>query len=219
VLFSRETLPAPVDCESSNIVIERSEHWFFSSRHDRIDIYSTKRSLASLGLAILAAVFHEGDDDVEIGLTNPASQVARLKIARAPLRRDTADSEIAVVPASWTYAWIGDDELLPRNPLYTWENSGTDRDLPELLLTNENEDISFSQSDLAKRDVVQGFGSLAGSVRFAELLLNLSRPWVTQTWVILEGFPGLTSVSRDSAWVRVYLPGDEDWPTDLGELS
>ena len=59
---------------------------------------------------------------------------------------------------------------------------------------------------------------MAGAVCFAVMSLDLSRPWVTRTEVELESWPesdpGL-AVGPDSAWIRICLPGDDAWPSDI----
>ena len=207
--LSGESLPAPSNCMSDRIVVERSAHWMPNSRHDRVDVFADKQPLAFLGLLIFASIFHEGDQDIELSLTNPASEVRTIRVERAALRRDSS-SDVVVRPLWYDYGWVCDDEEIARHPLLG------SRDV-DLRLTNQS-DMVFSEQDLDSRDVVCGFGNLSGTTQLAELLLNLSRPWITRSLVDLEGPPGFESVAASSAWLRICMPGDDMWPSQLEGL-
>jgi hypothetical protein len=198
-----------VDCESDRIVLERSTYWGSSYRQDRVDVFADRRSLEGLGLLLFAAIFHEGEEDLVVRLTHRASEIQTIRVEREALRRDSL-CDIAVRPLWYDYHWIGDDEELPRHPL-----AGL-REI-DLRLTNEADSV-VSEAELASRNVVCGFGSLSATSQLAELLLDLTRPWSSTTLIDMEGREGLESVAEDSAWLRIYLPGDAEWPSDLDEL-
>jgi hypothetical protein len=63
-----------------------------------------------------------------------------------------------------------------------------------------------------RRDTVFGFGSLAGTVRLAELMLDASRPDSAENEIDLEGDAGFRGVAPASAELKLILPGSVAWP-------
>jgi hypothetical protein len=96
---------------------------------------------------------------------------------------------------------------LPRHPLHGLPQRG----LPVFRLQNA-EDIVATADDLATRNILLGFGSIAGASRFGWLLLELSRPWVARTEVDMESCLGFEGTGLGSAEMKIVLPGDHYWP-------
>jgi hypothetical protein len=93
------------------------------------------------------------------------------------------------------------------DPKHPWLNFNfPPYDLPVLYLTNEKEMVTTSK-DIEGRDVAVGFGGLEGSCRFAELLLNASRPSNCQLEFALESELGFRGVGPGSAEITIWLPG------------
>ena len=69
----------------------------------------------------------------------------------------------------------------------------------------------ITEDEWAKRDTVKGFGSDRGSVLFAELLLNASRPRNPLDEYALEGELGFRGVGPGSSEVHLWLPGSPAW--------
>jgi hypothetical protein len=61
------------------------------------------------------------------------------------------------------------------------------------------------------QDILRGFGTDAGSVRLAELLLNAGQPSNPEAEYVLEGDGGYRGVGYLSAEASIWLPGSAAW--------
>src|SRR5262245_41434076 len=99
-----------------------------------------------------------------------------------------------------------------RNP---WAHLKSDPDsLPSFSLTNI-EDSLTTEEDWKNRDTVRGFGSDTGSVRFAQLLLNASRPESRGDDCDLEAERDYRGIAPGSAEATLLLPGHTFWDDSL----
>jgi hypothetical protein len=159
--------------------------------------------LGSLGLLLLAAILHDGWDDVRLELKSARSDIKEIRIDRSQLRFDSVYSKLRVTAEELKY-WPQEPECHP------WYRKAPPSDLPTFRLSN-TADCVASDADLATRDVLWGFGHLGGSTRFATLLLDLSRPSSQRVEVQLEGEAGYRGVGPASPEISIWLPGSFGW--------
>jgi YD repeat-containing protein len=141
---------------------------------------------------------------VHIKLTHPVSDIKNIVIYFEYKDLDEIEPGYNTRPYAFNYY----PEETERHP---WYSRHPDPDeLPCFWLTNL-EDCVITEEDWGNRDTILGFGSDVGSVRFAELLLNASRPQNTVNEYVLEGEAGFRGVGKLSAEARLFLPGSLGW--------
>jgi len=211
VVLRPDSLPTvPKEMQTDALSIRRATHIYDAAwRIDRLEFYARKPTYEALGLLLLNAVLRPDIDVVDVKLTDARSEVSLLRI-----ECEQADVEdpfgLVVRPEAFGYCetavekhpWVSDRLTAP------W-------DFPSFTLTNATSD-AIHEDDWKSRDVVVGFGSMQGTVRLAELLLNLSRPANETYEVELECDAGFRGVSPASAEARFWLPGgfepDSEFP-------
>jgi hypothetical protein len=203
--FTRNTVPEPVPVlETDALVVRRGFKNYGNYRVDYPQCYGDKRAYGSLGILILAAQFRARGADVTVNLKHPRSEITRLVVRSDAPAYVYALPELKIEPLAFEYTPSG----VRRHP---WSSDDLHPDdLPFFDLTNERE-LAVDDEERAARDVLRGFGSIVQSLRFAALLLDLSRPDNATAEVALEGDAGFRGVARASAEIRLWLPGGEGW--------
>jgi hypothetical protein len=203
--FTPNTLPEPVFAlETDALVIRRGLHDYGSYRVDYPQWYADKRAYGSLGILILAAQFRAPGGDITVHLNHARSEITRLVVRSDAPAYTYALPELKIEPIAFEYS----PSVVRRHP-WSFDDLHPD-DLPFFDLTNERE-VAVEDEERAARDVLRGFGSIVQSLRFAALLLDVSRPDNTATEIALEGDAGFRGVARASAEVRLWLPGADGW--------
>jgi hypothetical protein len=210
-LFSAQTLPAPpLTVISDQLLIWKTYHGYLEYfRADLLCFQAHKPTYRQLAVLLLACVFHAEPSTVTIHLTHPASDIKKIIIESPYETGQPSSNEYRTHPDLFCYA--------PSEPGYfPWSDhlQLQPSDLPRFLLTN-TEDFVVSDEDWKQRDILRGFGTDRATVRFAELLLNMSRPESLLNDCALEGEAGSRGVGRMSAEARLLLPGGNLWKDTL----
>jgi len=213
ITLSSENLPlAHFEMASDNLYISKAEHyyndWF---RADALWFFARKETYRYLGLLILSVVFHQKVSEVEIKLNHPHSQIKSLIVENPPLDINKLPSGYYSQPFAFKY--------YPQFPAkHPFDRCILPADLPCFELSNST-NLNFTDEDWKQRDTVRIFGTDAGMVLFAELLLNLSLPNNKQDEFELEGESGFRGVGISSAEVKLFLPGNLAWTEEHWEES
>jgi hypothetical protein len=139
-----------------------------------------------------------------VHLKHPRSEITRVVVRSDAPAYAYALPELKIEPLAFEYS----PGHVRRHP-WSFDDLHPD-DLPFFDLTNESE-VAVKDEERAIRDVLRGFGSIMQALRFAALLLDVSRPDNTTTEIALEGDAGFRGVARASAEVRLWLPGADGW--------
>lgn len=205
-IFSRKTLAAPPEqLSASALAIVKSQHVYNTSyRVDRLEFFADKITYRCLGLLILSTVFWPVPNKVHLRVENKLSDVKNFMIEYVHSSEDKITPGYHTQPFAFSY-WPGQASKHP------WVHLNLDRfDLPELRLTNLD-DCLIQEEDWERRDTVWSMGSGKGSVLFAELLLNISRPEAKLDEFHLECEAGFRGVASLSAEISLWLPGSFGW--------
>jgi hypothetical protein len=198
--FSQDNLPIPPsEMETDGICI--TSHLRLSGGYPviAVSIEADKEYLGKLGLLIFASLFHPLPDRATLHLTHPRSTIRQLQVGLDWQKKITVPG-LHESPLRYTY-YPDPVELHP------WLLSALQPyELPIIFLNNQKDDI-ISLKDFEAVDRAWGFGGVEASCRFAELLLNLSRPANHQVEVALEGEGGYRGVGIHSAAMSIWLPG------------
>lgn len=212
VTLRADSLPRlPEHLTTDQLVVARGFHDYDTWRIDYLQWYSHKETYGALGLVILAAVFRQRP--CCINLTNPASDITLLIIDTEDVARPEPSLPLRVNAVSFTYC----PSQLSRHPWYDVDSPQPSA-LPWFKLTNAD-DMVVGEEARDRRDCVRAFGGLQGSVRAAELLLNLSRPCNDVTEVALESEAGFRGVAPMSTEARFWLPGSDDWRPEYFKMG
>ncbi len=207
-IVSCGSLPIPAgEMKTDRIVIKKRQH-SYSTRGDyrcqALHWYAHKETFRYLGLLILAVMFQNKGTSVHLRLKNPHSEIKHLIVSYELETIEDASPGYHPRPYVFSY-WPYSAEKHP------WlEESPEPWSLPMFGLTNLDECV-VTEDDWQQRDTLMGFGSDQGSVRLAELFLNISRPAELRDEFELEGELGFRGVAPGSAEVRLWLPGSFDW--------
>jgi hypothetical protein len=206
VLFSAQTLPVPeLQLKSDRLIIKKYFHDYRPSfRVTAIWFQAHKLVYRQLGLLILSVVFEAAPNRIDLELTHPASDIKHLLIDY-PYRG--YDPEEGYVTRHYGFQYS--PALTEKHPWIHTPPVDPD-DLPVFRLTNQEESI-ITDDQVQGRDTVVGFGLEEGSVRLAELLLNMSLPHNSVNEYVLEREGGYRGVGTHSAEVRFFLPGSVGW--------
>lgn len=191
--------PPPQALGTEGLCISTHMHFYGDFPVDAVSIEGDKAILGKLGLLVFAAALHPHQSRITLHLSHPRSTVRKLVID--PVWGVTESvSGLHLFPRWFNYyPWS-----VAKHP---WLHYNVPpRDLPILYLTNERESV-ITAKDLEDRNVAVGFGSIEGSCRFAELLLNASRPTNDQLEFALESEIGFRGVGPGSAEITIWLPG------------
>ncbi len=200
--LSRDNLPAPPQSiHTDQLCLLKYVHFYNDFPVDAVSFEADKATFGKLGLLLLSAIFHRPQNRITIELTHPRSAINQLIID--PLWGYTqAMPGLHLSAAQLNYY----PEPVSKHPWHWHCYNLQPSELPILYLTNQNEMLATAQ-DLESRNVAIGFGRLEGSCRFAELLLNCSRPSNNQLEFALEGEIGFRGVGPGSAEIIIWLPG------------
>ncbi len=173
-----------------------------------------KGTFRGLGLVLLASVFHQAHQRIEIDVTNIDSvestktRVTQLRIQLDWGRRDEEPNagQIIVDPIAYKY--------FPRSRRkWPWSGDEIPADLSHLPMAYFGDDEGFEvRSD--RPAFVYGFGGIEGSIRIAELLLDVSQEGNAEFEFDLESEMGCRGVAPGSAEISINLPGSfryEGW--------
>lgn len=210
VALTSASLPRPpAHLATDHLYIEKGVHEYDECfRADVIVFHAHKAAYRQLGLLILAVVFHNLPDPVEIALTHPASAIKRLVIESPFKGPDDIGSGYNTRPYVFSYS----PEATTR---YPWPYPLTPPELPCFYLTNSEYVPGLTVDEQwAVRDTVRGFGTDIGSARLAELLLNASQPSNPVNEYVFEGDGGNRQVGYLSAEAHLWLPGSVGWNPD-----
>ena len=207
IILDRRNLPVPAAHLCTDKIVTEKRHHDYNTcfRADFLILYGGKRTLRLLGLHILAVIFHKDSSESVLELTHPETDIRHLIIEfEYPDERDPAIG-LSVRPLCFRY--------FPSQPQkHPWLNSyDSNLDLPLFELTNRSRCVA-SEEEWIKRDTIYGVGTLEGSIKFAELLLNAGRSDSTVADYELEGDAGFRGVAPMSAKLRICLPGSLPWP-------
>ena len=201
--LSAHTLPLPPSqLIAEDLCITTHLHFYDDFPADAVSIEADKVTLGKLGLLIFSTVLHPAAQPVTLILTHERSTVQQLMIS--PIRAPGSPmAGLQLRPVCFNYY----PESVAKHP---WLNfrayTCSSYDLPILSLGNPDKTIATHQ-DLAHRTTAKGFGTLDGSCRFAELLLNASQSTNTQLEFALECECGFRGVGPGSAEIIIWLPG------------
>jgi len=207
--FSHDTLPKPpTDIATSELVVNRTYNYYQGYCHTRCDalhFYATKETYRYLGLLILSAVFQPNGETSRLQLLNSSSSIKALLIKFEVESLEDPPIGYSTRPYVFNYY----SKSVAKHPWYPYNKSPWN--LPAFNLTHENDHVGITNEEWDSRDTVIGFGSDVGSVKFAELLLNLSQPEGKQDEFGLEGEIGFRGVAPGSAEAYLWLPGSFGW--------
>lgn len=200
VSFSPENLPpSPETLHADGLCITKQLHFYNDFPVEAIHLSADKHTLGKLGLLIFSTMFHEDLARIVLELTHPYSTIGRLVISRDWIQPLSLPG-LHVAPQKFNYA----SQAVER---YPWPQEMLQPyQLPVMYLTNQEESVN-SAHDLQQRNVAVGFGPIEASCRFAELLLNASRPSNTQAEFVMEAEMGVRGVGLASTEIILWLPG------------
>jgi hypothetical protein len=187
------TLPRPTaHLRTDRLYITRGLHEYDPGafRADVAHIHAHRPTYQQLGLLILAVVFHLELEEVVVELTHPTSAIKRL-VVESPFR---APNDIRPGYNMRPYVFSYSPSVPTRFP---WPSSGDPATLPCCYFIDQ--------------ETLSGFGTVIGSVRLAELLLNAGQPGNPEVEYALEGDGGFRGVGYLSAEARFWLPGSAAW--------
>lgn len=198
-LYSGNLPPPPPVLETDRLCITKYLHFYGDFPVDGVSFEGDKAALGRLGLLIFSVALRPRQPRVTLNLTHARSTVRRLIIAPASRAVETMPG-LHLSPERFNYY----PSTVTKHP---WLHASLRPcDLPILYLTNERETV-LTPNDLETRDVAVGFGGIEGSCRFAELLLNASRPTNDELEFALESEIGFRGVGPGSAEITIWLPG------------
>lgn len=180
--------------------------------------YATPRAFGAVGLALLSQVLHRGPERIRVHLAESENALD----AASPLQPRLPEQLILDLPHElWpraspelsVHAYRHDPTALRRSP---WAHAlpPDPYALPSLWLTRLDGDTGINRDE---ERALPGFGSLAGTLRMASLLLDAAQPDAKQDEVVLEGEPGNRGVAPTSHQMTLVRPGGFLWQTMLDE--
>ncbi len=198
--FSRDNLPiASVEMETDGICITNRVRLSGGYPVNAVSIEADKENLGKLGLLIFSSIFHPLPERAMLHLTHPRSTIRQLQVG-LDWQKQMNVPGLHESPLRYTYY---PDPVT----LHPWLLSALQPyELPIIFFNNQKDDIN-SLKDFEAVDRAWGFGGIEASCRFAELLLNLSRPANHQVEVALECEGGYRGVGIHSAAMSIWLPG------------
>ena len=192
-------------------------HFYDNFPVDSVSLCIDKRSSTTLGLFLLAAVFHAQPEVLDVELGHPASTVRHIRVHSQHDSPEYGDG-LGLIPAFFSYS----PRAVPKHP-WLDELPADPWHLPHFQITNANEvgpvrGLSNNfDDDMARRDTLLMDSSIQGHVRLAELLLNAGLSDNLQSEFALEAEGGFRGVAPLSAEVTFWLPGSLGYdPRDRG---
>ena len=209
VLFTPDLLPEiPRELEAPDLAAREGIHYYgrdFSL--PLIEILGSKPAMRGLGVLLLSHVFRGPCDPTRVFIATideGGRPLPEIRVDVSDLRPDgeLPPSGLQLRATAFRY-WPYQREKHP----WWREPGGTEpRSLPQVNLGDENGDGPLRPDNAA---IVYGFGSLEGTVRLAELLLDISCEENARNEFDLEGEPGFRGVGPASAELRLCLPGND----------
>lgn len=215
VFITSAQLPVPPRClRSSNLgaLAGVSQH-DGSAVTDRIHLYGQRDTFCSLGWLVLAGVLHDISGEIEISLANEVDvdSLARNGSSESRLVRTIVigfeeltrrrPGCLSVEPMGFSY-WPSAPSLHP------W-SSNLPSDPTSLPVVYRADRQGSAVSHI--RDVLFGFGTARGSVRVAELLLNMKYGEDQHDDHVLEDERGFRGVGPGSSELALHTPGSTHW--------
>lgn len=204
--FSPDTLPnLPATLYCSNLVIQKDNRTYNSNwRVDHLSWYAPKETYARFALLLLTTALKPSK--CELRLSNEASHLSSVFLDSADIRCFPDLFFAKFTLQSFEY-WPG---TVSKHPWIDGYVSSIDS-LPWFCLTNRD-DCVITDEQWQSRDVLTGFGTYAGQLNLATLLLDFGQPSNDQLEIELEGEGGFRGVGVHSAECSFYLPGHLAWP-------
>lgn len=204
-VFREETLsPLPAQLTTSDLVIKKHKHVYNGSySRDLLNFSASKKAYEALGISIIGILLNQQTDQVDLQLNHPETDISLIRIQSYII--DLAQEYIFGLKLKpFAFAYIPEDSVSAKPWLH--EAIPDVNDYPHFELT-ANDGCPVTPDQWATRDTVNGFGSPQGAARFAQLLLDISRPASATLEIMLEGEGGFRGVAPLSAEVRLWLPG------------
>jgi hypothetical protein len=214
-VFTKENLPQPPATMVSDQFWMRRVglRWYDNFPNDGLDLCIDKRSCTTLGLLLLAAVFHPEPATVDVELTHPASRIRHLRIRYKQPNEQAGTTSYAegyaTTPAFFAYR----GSAVERGP---WANNqpADPADLPRLQITTEDEigPVPGVTNDywleFELRNTVLVESSDRATVRLAQLLLDAGlEDNVQDEFQLGPDWCGMRGVAPMSAVLSIFLPG------------
>jgi hypothetical protein len=196
----------PLALACADLVIERRVHDYSALRVDELHWSGSKAAYEGLALLILGSLLHPRPDqrwrrgERVLHLTSPVTEVKAVVIQPVHMTEETLTLRVERVRYGY--------EPVKRHPWLV--DAPAPYTLPWMKLSNARDCVG-TEADRAARDHVYGFGTMHGTARFANLLLNLSRSANDQREVALEVEGGFRGVAPLSGEARLWLPGGDFW--------
>lgn len=210
-LLSKNLPLPPSKMTTDNLYILKTDHvyndWF---KVDKLWFFAQKETYRYLGLLILSVVFHRVSQ-VQVRLSHPHSEIKSLIVEYAYRNINELTAGYHTQPFAFEYY----PQLPDKHP---FDRCVLPKDLPCFELANSKK-LNFTDDDWKQRDTVKIFGSDAGLVLSAELLLNLSLLHNEQDEFELEGENGFRGVGIGSAEAQLFLPGNLAWTEEHWQES
>lgn len=211
VVLSAQTLPAPPALlESDRIFIRRGMHCYNCSyRIDHLELYAPPSTLRLFALHLFSVIFHAEPVVSTLKLTQPGTDVRQWITEFKHPNPDHPPIGLSSIPTHFRY--------FPSQPeKHPWLDERINpHELPSIAFTNENNCVT-NDEEWANRDTVYLAGLVAGTARFAELLLNAGWNENSRLEFDLECNVGFTGVAPGSSELSLQLPGSAAWPLSIG---
>ncbi|WP_205877140.1 hypothetical protein [Mycobacterium camsae] len=210
--FDASSVPSlPRSLSTDGLVINRGRHDYNGYwQVDVLHLYASRKTLARLGVLVLASLFATPGNVTDIAMTHPDSDIRTLRLSTP---REFTGASVMRAPPLWC-------DYCPSEPAkFPWYTEHPDPvELPAVYLTDASE-LGWDEpsgTTSAEKDTVVGFGSQDGIARFGQLLLNVAHPAHEGVEYCLEGEAGFRGVAPQSAELQLWLPGSFDWHSEYG---
>ncbi len=209
-LFSAQILPPPpLQLQTDQLIIKRRFHEDSLGSHTPVLCFQAdKVTYRRLGLLLLSITFAAAPDCVQLDLTHPVSDIKHLLIDY-PYRSYDPDESFVTRQYGFQYS-----PTVPSSQAQPQASLGDPEDRPVFHLTAPGGDTLLDES-WKGWDTVRGFGLEGASVRFAELLLNMSLSANRVTDYPVKGQGGAHGHGIQSADAHLCLPGSSAWEDRL----
>lgn len=201
-LTAQNLPPPPIQLTTGELYILRREHcyndWF---KIDLVDFFARKETYRRLGLLILSVIFHR-IPAVSVELQHSYSEIKSLTVEYHYQNINELSAGYYRIPFAFEYC----PGLPGWHPFNRFGGVIDPKDLPCFHLANST-NRSYTNADWQQRDQVKIFGSDAGLVLFAELLLNIGLPQNEETEFALEcESGGNRAVGVNSHEANLFFP-------------
>ncbi|MGB7413998.1 MAG: hypothetical protein WA902_07295 [Thermosynechococcaceae cyanobacterium] len=207
LLLTAEVLPAAPTTVEAELTVEIYQHSYSSSFYiPTIHFSASKQTYQGLGFLLFAHALGNSATSTRIAVSSSycdggsQASILELQVGINSTRKidDLIPGETLLQALAFNY-WPTQCNRHPWWPLVYEEVYS----LPWMDVGNEDGfDLRPGEDAF-----VYGFGSLAGTIRMAELLLNISRAEATCNEYCLEAEPGFRGVAPASTEIVLHLPG------------